>query len=417
MIIMKKLWYIAIPVLLILILCILKNPIARKSNEKGLQYYSKSEFDKAEKYFLKAVFWKRKYQEGLINLVKCRLEQQQLERSGQTLNKLAKLSPDQAETLGLQGQLLVLLKDFQGALEKLNESIAKDSILAYTYFYRGIANANLGLLEAASADYLKAQILEKTNKKALEKRAIVLSRLNNFEAAITNYDKLIELDPSNTMAFFQRGNFKMQIGDYPGAIEDFTQTIALDNTIPEAYYNRGKSYASLEKFSEAISDFNRSAEFHFKTAGSFYNSGLASLKINNLKKAKEYLLQCITFDKMSEHTSKAYHLLGVLEMMQSNNAASIGYFNRSIKLDSTFSDAFYNRGIAFGMMKEYQKAIHDLNKCIELGNTSPDVYFARGVNKISLSNYSAGCVDLAKAEELGHLQAIAMRKQYCKQFP
>lgn len=415
---MKKLLLITLLAVILILsgILLIRTPMARKMNEKGLQYFSNTEYNQAEKYFAKALQWKGNYKEGIINLTKCQLELQKPDQAEETIEKLVLVLPNHAETLGLQGQLLVSRKKYKEAIKVLNKSIATDSLLAYAYFYRGISHANLGNLEAAAVDFLKAQELDKANEEALKKGALILSRLKNFEAAITNYDKLLELNPLNTQAYFQRGNFKMQIGDYPGAIDDFGQTIKLDNTLAEAYYNRGRSYATLEEFKEAIADFVRSAELNFKAAGAYYNSGLASLKINDLDKAKEYLLKCIALDKKKEHASKAFHLLGVLEMMRENSSTSIGYFNRSIKLDSTFADAYFNRGIAYGMMKEYRKAIRDLNTCIKLGNTSPDVYFARGVNKISLFNYAAGCDDLAKAEELGYEKASNMRKQYCKQF-
>ena len=415
---MKKISVIVLLVILLIVagFWLARTPIARNSNEKGLVFFNNGEYKMAEKYFTQALEWKKDYEEGMINLVKCQLEQQKTEEARKTLQKLTELAPDHAETLALHGQVYVLDEDYEKALEVLNQSIAADSLLAYSYYYRGIAHANLGELEAAAADYLKAQQLDKTNKEALQKGAVVFSKLENFEAAILNYNQLLELDPTNIQAFFQRGSFKMQIGDYAGAIDDFNQAIGLDNKLAEAYFNRGRSYVNLEKFREAIPDFKRSAELNFKPIGSIYNSGLASMKINDLKGAKKYFLQCITADKRNEQSSKTYHMLGVLEMMQNNSSASIGYFNRSISLDSTFADVYYNRAIAYGMMKKYNKALKDLNKSIELGNESPDVYFARGVNKISLSKYAAGCEDLAKAEELGHQQAADMRKQYCKQF-
>lgn len=415
---MKRVLIIALPVLLALvaIIWLARTPLARSNNEKGLEYYSQADYNQAEKYFTKALKWKKDYSEGLINLVKCQLEMQKLTGARNTLEKLIGISPDNAETLALRGQLFVMSQQYEEALLVLDKAIATDSLLAYSYFYRGIAHANLNRLEDAAADYLKARELDKTNTEILHKGAIVLSKLENFEAAITNYNQLLELDPDNTEALFNRGNFKMQIGDFPGAISDFSNTIELDKQQAEAYFNRGKSYTALEKYEEAIADFKRSAALKFKTSGALFNSGLASLKLNKFREAKDLLLQCIASDHQNEQSPKAYHMLGVLEMMQNNNEASIGYFNQSIALDSTFSDVYYNRGISFGIMKEYEKALKDLNKSIDLGNKSPDVYFARGVNKISLSEYAEGCEDLAKAEKMGHQQAASMRSQYCKNY-
>ena len=416
---MKKLLLIVSCLLLLIILSFLliKSPLARKFNSKGLQFYGSSDYTKAEEFFIKSLKWKKNYEEGLINLTKCEIELKNYDKAWETLEKLKNISSGHAETTALEGQLYVIKQDFETALELLNRSIATDSLLAYAYFYRGIANANLGNLEAAANDYNKAQELDKTNKEALQRGVVILSRLENFEGAITKYNKLLELDPTNTRAYFERGNFKMKIGDFAGAAEDFGQTIKLDNTLAEAYYNRGKSNVNLERFEEAIPDFVRSAELNFKNAGAYYNAGLASLKISRLEDARKYLLQCIKADEQNEHTSMAYHLLGVMEMMRGRNEASIGYFDHSIKLDSAFSDSYYNRAIAYGMLKDYRPAIRDLNKCIELGNVSADVYFARGVNKISLSNFAAGCDDLKEAQKMGHQQAAEMRDQYCRQYP
>ncbi len=405
---------LAIIILVITAYFIARSPVARSMNEKGLMHYKANNFALAETYFTKALNWKKNYADALINLVKSQLEQDKLADARKSVDRLISVVPDHAETFGLQGQLLVMEKQYSESIGKLSAAIAADSLLAYPYFYRAIAYANLDSLEAAAQDYLKAQQLDKQNIQAFEKGAIVLGRLENFEAAIQNYDKVIELDPSNIDAFFKRGTFKMKINDYKGAIADLDKVLKLKPGFPEAYFNRGTAYAYTDQLENAIADFNKSAGMNFKTAKALYNSGLASYRLMHFDDALKYLEKSIRADVSGEYTSQAYYIMGATEMMRNKTSKAIEYFNESIRIDTNSADAYYNRAIAFGTMKEYQKAIQDLDKCINLGKKTSDVYYARGVQHISLNNFPAGCSDISEAVKLGNQQAVAIQQQYCK---
>jgi len=415
---MRKIIVLFLIVILVLagIFFIVKNPVSGKMNVKGIEYFKEGNFEKAEKAFLRSYNLNKKNIEPLINLIKCYIEQEKYAVAETWLAKLMIIAPEHAETYGLQGLTGTVKQDYLKALEHLNLAIAADSTLAYLYFYRGIVNANLGNLEEAANDYLKARSFDENNLKALEERAVILNKLNDFEGSIGNYNMMLELDPSNKDAFFNRGTFKMKIGDFEGAIADFDNTIKLDDQFAEAYFNKGKSHANLGQFDLATECFRKSASFGFKETGALYNAGLASFKDNNLNEAKSYLLKSINKKEESEYLNNAYNILGVIEMMNGNQTASLSYFDKSISIDSTDADVFYNRGIAYGMLKEYAKALRDLNKCVALGRETPDVYFALGVNKISLSNFSAGCKDLKKAALEGYEQARTMNAQYCKDY-
>lgn len=393
----------------------IRNPVSNSLNQKGLDNYNNSEYQSAEKYFKKSLIWKSNSSVTVINLIKSQLAQDKLEKALISLNKLSELSPDHPELFALEGQLLAMEDDFEEAIVILDIAIEKDSLLSYAYYYRGIAKANINDLDGAAADYLKARELDKENIDILKEGAIILSKLEDFDAAIENYDKLLELDPSNTQAFLSRATFKMKILDFNGAIVDFSSAIALDDQLAEAYFGRGKSYANNEDYEKAITDFDKSIQLNYKTASANYNSGLACLKLNQPQKAKKYLNNCIKTDTESEHTASAYHLLGIMELMQNNNKEAINHFNSSLKIDPDNTDTYFNRGIAYGMIKKPQEALNDLNKCIQLGMKTSDVYFAMGVQKIGMNNYADGCRNLKTASEMGNQQAVDMLKLYCKE--
>jgi len=403
-----------IVVILIIAYFSIRKPVSDSLNQKGLSSYQEDEYVMAEKYFKKSLLWKRNSSISFINLIKSQLAQDKITEAREVLVQLIKSSPENAETYALEGQILVMEAKFIDAVDILSLAIEKNELLSYTYYYRGIARANLNDLDGAADDYLRARELDKENVDILKEGAIVLSKLEDFEAAIENYNKLLELDPSNTDAFLNRGNFKMKILDFEGSITDFSSAISLDDQLAEAYYNRGKSYGNTKVFEKAIADFNMASELNYKVSNAYYNSGLASLQLNQPDEAKKYLNNCIKSDSESEHSANAYHLLGVMEMMQNRNDKALSYFNRSLEFNPENIDAYYNRGIAYGLLLKPQEALNDLNKCLQLGKKTADLYFALGVQKIGMNNFDDGCNDMKTASEMGYEQAAEMLNQYCK---
>jgi tetratricopeptide (TPR) repeat protein len=406
----------AIIVALLMAFFLINKPIAERYNEKGVQSYISQDFPQAEQYFKKALFWKSRSPEILINMIKVELAQDKIEKTSVYIKKLSKHHPDLPDTYGLKGQVLVVQKKYDQAIPLLTLAIENDSSLAYAYYYRGISRANLNDLEGAAEDYLKAQQLDKGNIEALEERAVILTKMKDFDALIENYNAIIALDPSNTNAFLERGNFKLKITDYENAIADYSHAIKLDDKLGEAYFNRGKSYAFLERFENAQIDFDKAAQLNYKKPGAYYNAGLASLKLGNTSQANTYLNKVLQLKETEEYKVNALYLLGVLEMMKGNNKKAIDYFTRSIDLDSEYADAYYNRGIAYGLSEKHIEALSDLERCVKIGKRTADIYFAMGVQRIALNNFPAGCSDLKTAVEMGSDKAAEMRKQYCKQY-
>ena len=393
-----------------------KGPLSRKLNSRGLKEFNENHYAVAAKCFSKAVLLKPRFLEARVNLVKTKLAMGLTGDAEENMEKLVRRFPRNPETLALKGRISVIRQDYDKAVKQLTEAIAGDSLLAGAYFYRGIALANLGMLKEAANDYLKTERLDKSNTEALRKGAIVYSRLDNFNAAIKNYNMILDLDPDNPQAWLERGNFKMKLEDYLGAAADFTTALTLNPGLAEAFYNRGRSLVQEDKFAEAIPDFQKSADMQYKSAAAYFYSGMAAYQMKKIMESRRYLEKSLEVDSRMEYSAKTNHMLGIICMLQQHNREAITFFNRSVELDTAFTDAFYNRGIAFGMMEEYQKAVEDLERSIALGNSSSDVHYALGIQLISLYRTEEGCRQLARAEELGHTDAALMRDRYCKQY-
>lgn len=389
---------------------------SQRANETGISFYQNDQLNEAIRAFKVALRWFPKNEEAHTNLIRTYISLDESELAASALTELQKYYANDAGTILLEGQIMLLRDDFENALTVLDRALEKNDTLAHAYYFRGIARANLGDLAGAAADYKRAQELDINDLESIEQRAIIMGRLANYQEAIRDYDRLLELNPSNVQAFLNRGNFKLEIEDYEGAVADFSQTLNLDSRLAEAYFKRGGAYARKGDFEKALADFRKSIEMDYKLSSSQFNAGKAALQLNKLVEAESFLRKVAEGDSINDRTADAMQLLGVIKMMEGKYPAAIDYFSRTIAIDADHQDAFYHRGVSHGLAKDYLKAVRDLDHSRKLGKNSADLYYALGVNKIALNNFAGGCADLEVAAEMGSAQASQMQQQYCKNY-
>lgn len=128
-------------------------------------------------------------------------------------------------------------------------------------------------------------------------------------------------------------------------------------------------------------------------------------------------------------------------------AGSIKDYDKAIKLDPKYTDAYYNRGSSKSYLKDYNGAITDFDKAIELRPGFVNAFTNRGVTKLKLNDAKGaiqdfdaaiildpkntlayfmrgqvklqsgdndgGCTDIKKAKELGDTRTDKFLNQYC----
>ena len=86
--------------------------------------------------------------------------------------------------------------------------------------------------------------------------------------------------------------------------------------------------------------------------------------------------------------------VGYLEKGEYDRAVS--QFNRAVKIDPGYADAYYNRGLAFYRKGEYDRAISDYTKAIELFPRDFDAYFNRGLAYYGKGEYDNAISDYTR---------------------
>ena len=83
-------------------------------------------------------------------------------------------------------------------------------------------------------------------------------------------------------------------------------------------------------------------------------------------------------------------LKGNKKMEEKDPKTALGFYEEAIALDSNFSDAYYNKGMAHLQLNQLEPAIQDFSKAIQKNPKAVDAVFQRGLAYLDLgANYNA----------------------------
>lgn len=168
---------------------------------------------------------------------------------------------------------------------------------------------------------------------------------------------------------------KYNAGNYKGALIDLQQIVEQDPENARAYLYLGRSYFNLKEYKASMVHLNRSVWI--------------------------------------QPSSMAYKERGKLKALMEDYRGSIDDFGQAIELDSTFSDAFYNRGLSYERIREYQQAYSDFTQVIFFNPKDYEAFFQRGMVMHAMGEKEKGCRDFSKSAELGNFDAYETIKKKC----
>ncbi|MHC4678229.1 MAG: tetratricopeptide repeat protein [Planctomycetota bacterium] len=81
---------------------------------------------------------------------------------------------------------------------------------------------------------------------------------------------------------------------------------------------------------------------------------------------------------------------------------AIACFDKAIRIEPGFAQAYCNRGTAYYEKKQYDSAIRDFDKALEISPSFAEAYYNRAVSYYHKKEYDKARQDVQKAQSLGH---------------
>lgn len=178
----------------------------------------------------------------------------------------------------------------------INSTWANDDQLALAYNNRANAQSDLGLAEAAIADYGRALALDPHYVNASYNRATLYLELGRLELAIADFDRVLTFDPHRANAANNRALAFLKLNNLEEAIEGFSAAIGLDPTDARAYNNRGVAWRRMGERERAIADFTAAIDLLPTYVGAFNSRGELRLEVGQWDQASADFRKAIAID-------------------------------------------------------------------------------------------------------------------------
>ncbi|MGE5424776.1 MAG: tetratricopeptide repeat protein [Syntrophothermus sp.] len=224
-----------------------------------------------------------------------------------------------------------------------------------------------------------------------------------YPKPLTGIEKEMAERNDKAAHFYGEGLKSLQANDANGAIENFTKSIENYKT-PVALLRRGMTYIIVKKYPDAIADLNEALKMDTTSATGYFGLGLAFFEMNQIDNAEFNFTKFIARDSSN---IQAYNYLAAINFMKKNYTAAIHYYDRVIKMNPKFPDAYVNRGMMRHNLNDIEGAIKDYNEEINIKPQSPKAYNNRGAAYLALQNYEDALKDFTKAIELKNNYAEA----------
>ncbi len=190
----------------------------------------------------------------MLNKAQARMIKKDFANYINDLTAVLALEPTNVAALSNRASAYAQQKNWQAVIADLTAAIAVEEKASF-YYDRGFANYSMKTaesLQAAVADFTKAEEKGMKTEQLFNSRAVCNKALKNFAQEAEDYTKLIELNANNEKYFYNRGVALFKAEKLQEALNDFSKAIEMKPDYVNAYKYRANTYGKLgDKKSQA----------------------------------------------------------------------------------------------------------------------------------------------------------------------
>lgn len=209
----------------------------------GSAAFQSGDYDSALEHFNKAIVAAPKDPKPLVMRAEVFQKKHDLEHAFADLTEAIRVAPpDDPNPYEQRATVRAATGNLPGVIDDLNAAIRIDPTHFKDYINRGFAYEQMGQIDKALADYMKAH--EVNDKSALPHEymgGIYLKEGKDAEA-LAEMNKAVETAPGLSEAYLNRGAVFLKTGKWDDAIRDYTDAIRFDPRSADAYMDRAKAF-------------------------------------------------------------------------------------------------------------------------------------------------------------------------------
>lgn len=250
------------------------------------------------------------------------------------------------------------------------------------------------------------------NPSGLAGRAGEYLKIGDTTNALTDINKAISLNNKDAFMYFERGKIMARMQQHAAAEQDFSLALGLNANFPDALLARSVEKRFQKKYEGAFRDIFQAATLD-STNPKIYNSfGNLFIEVKNYKDAITSYSKTIALQpKFADaYNNRAY---AKILMNDFTNAITDCYTALSLMKEKPSPIVYNNLGHAYRELNNFDSAFYYFDKAIKLNNNFSQAYFERGIAKQKINDLNGACKDWRSADALGYTDTLKLEEKFC----
>jgi len=254
-------------------------------------------------------------------------------------------------------------KKFQNALNDIRVALAIDSTRADLWNVK--AEAHFGLVEVPPAvdAFIKVTTLNPSDVEAWLKLAELNLYIKEYQKSLGFANSALKVDSKKSKAYFIKGFVYKETGDTARSISSFQTAVEQDPQYYEAHLQLGMLFGA-KKNKLAVQYYSNALRLRPNSIEALYDRAMFYQETEDYNKAMEDYASILKLDPKNK---EAYFNLGYIHLADLKvYRQAITHFTEAIQCDTTYIEAYYNRGVSFESLGDIENAAADYRKALSL---------------------------------------------------
>lgn len=254
---------------------------------------------------------------------------------------------------------------------------------------------------------LSAQAIRGTgnpqDKTVSQDKRIKAVGMDSTPATIFPPRKVLTENEKLAQEYFKAGSRKGKSGDFAGAIEDFDKSLNLVEN-GNTYMKRGFAYLLSKNYPMALQDFTDALRIMPSYQEAMFGRGLARFEMRDYAAAEVDLKQYLDLYNLNP---TAFDFMAAICFLRQDFQCALDNYSNVIRCDSTYLDAWVNRGMIRHYLRDFKGALMDYDVAVKQTPSDKKIYNNRAAAKMMLKDYQGALKDFNYAIELDPMYADA----------
>ncbi len=202
---------------------------------------------------------------------------------------------------------------------------------------------------------------------AMDLKAFALIELGEIQTAKAELLKALSYNIENAMTYYKLGRIARIEGDEETALDYFNRSISINSAMGKAYFERAKVHKSLGQYLMAVRDYSKAMEkSDFTKSPSLINRGLTSKMLGDFNRAHSDLSKSI---RLYPSNALLYKNRGNISFLMGELEEALRDYDKAISLNEDLAEAYYNRSLVHYKLQNKDLSCEDLARSAALGIT------------------------------------------------